>query len=216
LKEDTLNLKTLTWFDWLWPLFALIPSSVLAMAFFHNEDLASRALFVGVGLLFWVCSLPMMIVRFKVLTSIKYVTASGIRVRWTDEKYAVSECDVEAIAQETLQKYVDLYFVIEAPKKKSLEELKKVFNGIVVTFREFPFANETYKTSATGKAQQLLTGLQDGCNVHVGWLPDLAKTALEHELGHIILSYGFNILGGTFGESTSDPHHKIMKKHGLR
>lgn len=208
-------LRNLPVIDRIWPLFAIAPTIIISVALVYNATFEHRLILIGALFTVWLCTLPIAVFRIKELMKIKFITQSGTYVYWTEEQFAVNKQDVEEITAHTIKKYKDAYDQIESARKARHSKIGSSLRGASITFREHPFLHSKYKPKAH-LSERMLSGIQDGKSLEVGFKSPISTTALEHELGHLILRYDFKVLGSTDAISETDEHHQIMKKIGAR
>ena len=154
----------------------------------HSDAVISFVLCALIG--FWIgISFELLFERGNLNRVKRYYSQHNIWVGWTRDAYAVNLNNFDSQVAFVISRMSDVY-----------PDAWLALSNCTVVFREPEWIQlETLRR---------VRGEQDGSLLVVGWSPDLAKTALLHELGHRILQVCASIPGEEEG-------HQELIKFGL-
>lgn len=143
---------------------------------------------------FWFVAVMFFRWKWRMAKNYRFVvTPPGVIVGWDNDQYCVSP--------EMVERELNAMAAKMAPSfPKALDALR----GCVIWFREPTWLQD----AKPGFVMRKVSGVQDGFLLVVGWQPDLAQSALQHECAHRVLQ----VFGGDPVESEA---HERMARMGL-
>lgn len=117
----------------------------------------------------------MLVKRWKRGRGVTFTTKHGMPVITGGRPVTKEQVELE------VERTLDLWGIRTGLRRPNGNDV----NGLILVFRDFPFASH-------GKE---LSGTQRDNVITVGWKANLAETALGHEVGHYLYKYVFQLPG---------------------
>jgi hypothetical protein len=179
-------------------LLFLFPALVTLGLAYHvhvaGDSVQGTVLMFVVGAVFLAIYLTVLITRFIYASKVDYVTKHNIAV--VQNGYAAMEGEFTEQTEASINSWAQK---VPTYKKDAGEVLKE--SDLIVVFKPFPFK--------IGSLAKLFYGVTMGSFIGVGYRDPLSRTALQHELNHVI----YHDWKGNWNQKE---HHDFFKQQAIR
>ena len=194
--SSPVTLRRFFWSDLALPGLFLIGLGLAIGAHLTPQDspvpLVGWLILWAVVLAFLIINLLFVYHRLTMGKELRYMTR-GMIVAWKEDKYEVKDT--------VFEEAIDTYITMMKPK---YPEVERALAGCVVLFREPKWPLHVKK----GKVLKYAAGLQDNNVLYVGWHANLADSALDHEMTHLVFQVFEN-------DPPEELAHTMMKSLGI-